>query len=106
MDGFVGVVFRTYNCMGQFKYEWAKSMWWVILGGMPISFAFYFGTRWYYEYFGNYWYVRPIGFGMATLVFGILTWLLLGETPDNRTIVTLFLSALIIAIQLSHLFIK
>ena len=59
-----------------------------------------------YEYFQNYWYVRPIGFGMATLVFGILTWLLLGETPDNRTIITLFLSALIIAIQLSHLFIK
>ena len=43
---------------------------------------------------------------MATLVFGIMTWLILGETPDNRTIATLFLSALIIAIQLSHLFIK
>lgn len=103
---FLGHIIAWFHMQGQFKYEWAKSMWWVILGGMPISFAFYFGTRWYYEYFGNYWYVRPIGFGMATLVFGILTWLLLGETPDNRTIVTLFLSALIIAIQLSHLFIK
>lgn len=103
---FMGHIMAWFHMQGQFRYEWAKSMWFVALGGVPISFAFYFGTRWYYDYFQNYWYVRPIGFGMATLVFGILTWLLLGETPDNRTIVTLFLSAVIIAIQLSHLVIK
>ena len=103
---FIGHIMAWFHMQGQFKFEWAKSMWFVALGGVPISFAFYFGTRWYYEYFQNYWYVRPIGFGMATLVFGILTWLLLGETPDNRTIITLFLSAVIIAIQLSHLVIK
>ena len=103
---FLGHIMAWFHMQGQFRYEWAKSMWFVALGGVPISFAFYFGTRWYYDYFQNYWYVRPIGFGMATLVFGILTWLLLGETPDNRTIVNLFLSAVIIAIQLSHLVIK
>ena len=91
---------------GQFKYEWAKSIWWVILGGVPISIAFYYGTRWYYEYFQNYWYVRPIGFGMATLVFTIMTWLMLHEVPDTRTIITMFLSVIIIVIQLSHLFVK
>ena len=91
---------------GQFKYEWAKSIWWVALGGVPISFAFYYGTRWFYEYFGNYWYVRPIGFGMATLVFTIMTWIMLNEAPDTRTIITMFLAVVIIGIQLSHLFIK
>ena len=91
---------------GQFKYEWAKSLWWVILGGVPISISFYYGTRWYYEYFQDYWYVRPIGFGMATVVFSIMTWLLLNELPDTRTIISMVLSIIIIMIQLSHLVIK
>ena len=67
---------------------------------------FWYATKFSYEYFGQFWNIRLIGFGIGTITFGILTWLLLGETPDNRTIVSLFLSALIIAIQLSHLFIK
>tara|TARA_B100000287_G_scaffold336332_1_gene322021 strand:- start:1673 stop:2017 length:345 start_codon:yes stop_codon:yes gene_type:complete len=103
---FIGHIIAWFHMQGQFKYEWAKSIYWIALGGVPISFCFYYGTKWYYEYFGNYWYVRPIGFGMATLVFGILTWMILGETPDNRTLISLFLSVVIIAIQLSHLFIK
>ena len=71
---FVGHILAWFHMQGQFKYEWAKSFWWIILGGIPISFAFFYGTRWYYEYFGNYWYVRPIGFGMATIVFTFLTY--------------------------------
>ena len=102
----LGHIWAWFHMQGQFKYEWAKSMWWVILGGVPISFAFYFGTRWYYEYFGNYWYVRPVGFGMATIVFGLLTWLVLDEVPDTKTILSLILSVAIIFIQLSHLFVK
>ena len=103
---FFGHILAWFHMQGQFKYEWAKSIWWVILGGVPISIAFYYGTRWYYEYFPNYWYVRPIGFGMATLVFTIMTWLMLHEVPDTRTIITMFLSVIIIVIQLSHLIIK
>ena len=103
---FIGHIIAWFHMQGQFKYEWAKSIWWVALGGVPISFCFYYGTRWFYEYFGNYWYVRPIGFGMATLIFGIMTWLVLDELPDTRTIICLILSVIIIIIQLSHLFIK
>ena len=102
----VGNIIAWFHMQGQFKYEWAKSIWWVICGGIPISFAFYYGTRWYYEYFNNYWYVRPIGFGMATITMGILTWLILDEIPDIRTIICLVLSVIIIIIQLSHLIIK
>ena len=43
---------------------------------------------------------------MATLTMGILTWLVLNEVPDTRTIISLVLSVVIIAIQLSHLIIK
>ena len=103
---FVGHIIAWFHMQGQFKYEWAKSIWWVIFGGIPISFCFYYSTRWFYEYFGNYWYVRPVGFGMATFVFGIMTWLFLNEVPDTRTWITIGLSLVIIMIQLSHIIIK
>ena len=103
---FIGHIIAWFHMQGQFKYEWAKSIYWIALGGVPISFCFYYGTKWYYEYFGNYWYVRPVGFGMATITFGILTWLLLNELPDTRTIICLCLSVIIIILQLSHLIIK
>ena len=102
----MGNIIAWFHMQGQFKYEWAKSIWWVVIGGIPISLCFYYGTRWYYEYFQNYWYVRPIGFGMATLVFTIMTWLMLNELPDTRTILSMALSIIIIMIQLSHLIIK
>ena len=38
----VGHVWAWFHMQGQFKYEWAKSLWWVVLlGGIPISIAFY-----------------------------------------------------------------
>jgi len=103
---FIGHIIAWFHMQGQFKYEWARSIWFVIFGGIPISICFFYGTRWYYEYFGNYWYVRPIGFGMATFIFGIMTWLILNELPDTRTVISMGLSIIIIMIQLSHLIIK
>ena len=102
----LGHIWAWFHMQGQFKYEWAKTWWWIILGGIPISILFFYGTKWYYEYFGYYWYVRPIGFGIGTLTFGLLTWILLNEVPDTRTIISLFLSVIIIILQLSHLTIK
>ena len=98
----VGHIMAWLHMQAQFKWEFAKSYWWIILGGIPISFAFYYSTRWYYEHFERYWYVRPIGFGMATIVFSFLTWLLLSEVPDTKTWVCVMLSAIIIFIQLSN----
>ena len=103
---FLGHIIAWFHMQGQFKWEWAKSIWWIALGGVPISFLFYYSTRFFYDYFQNYWYVRPIGFGMATFVFGIMTWLVLQEVPDTRTMISIGLSVVIIGIQLSHLFIK
>ena len=98
----VGHIMAWFHMQAQFKWEFAKSYWWIILGRIPICFAFYYSTRWYYEHFERYWYVRPIGFGMATIVFSFLTWLLLSEVPDTKTWVCVMLSAIIIFIQLSN----
>ena len=36
--------------------------------------------------------MRLIGFGIGTLIFGIMTWTLIGEIPTLKTIVSLLLS--------------
>ena len=97
----VGNIIAWVQMNGQFKYEWMRQ-WWVIgLMGIPVSYFFFYSTRWYYEYFNNYWYVRPIGFSVATITFGALAWLVLDELPDTKTIISLFLSIIIVILQLS-----
>ena len=103
---FLGNIFAWFHMNAQFKWEWARSHWWILLGGIPISYLFFFSTRMFHNYFGDYWSVRPIGFGMATFVFGIMTWLILHEVPDTRTMISIALAVVIIGIQLSHLVIK
>ena len=97
----MGNIIAWFHMNGQFlgKYDWMRSNWWVLLGGIPISFLFYYSTRLSYEHFGYYWAIRPIGFGLATITFGILTWTLLGEVPTFKIIVSLILSAVIIMIN-------
>ena len=98
----LGHVLAFFHMNGQFKWEWMINLWWVILGGIPISFLFYYSTRWSYEYFGYFWNIRLIGFGMGTLVFGLLAWLILNEPPNTKVIISLILSLVIILIQLSN----
>ena len=100
-----GNIIAWFHMNGQFlgdgKYTWMKSNMWVLLGGIPISFLFYYSTRLSYEHFGYYWAIRPIGFGLATLTFGILTWLLLGEVPTWKIIISLLLAAAIVILNIS-----
>ena len=97
----LGNIIAWIQMNGQFKYEWMRQ-WWVIgLAGIPVSYFFFYSPRWYYEYFNNYWYVRPIGFSVATITFGALAWLVLDELPDTKTIISLFLSIIIVILQLS-----
>ena len=98
---FLGNVFAWFHMNAQFKWDWAKEWWWVILGGIPVSYLFYYSTRLFYEYFGEYWAVRPVGFGMATIVFFIMTGLILNEMPNQRIVVSLILACVILYINLS-----
>ena len=98
---FLGNIFAWFHMNAQFKWDWAKEWWWVILGGVPVSYLFYYSTRLFYEYFGEYWAVRPVGFGMATIVFFIMTGLILNEMPNQRIVVSLILACVILYINLS-----
>ena len=98
---FLGNMIAWFHMNAQFKWDWAKEWWWVILGGVPVSYLFYYSTRLFYEYFGEYWAVRPVGFGMATIVFFVMTGLILNEMPNQRIVVSLILACVILYINLS-----
>ena len=98
----VGNIIAWLHMNAQFKWEWAKSVWWIILGGLPISFLFYYSTRWSYEHFGQYWAVRPLGFGMATITFGIMTAIFLKEMPSLKIWISLLLALAIVILNTSN----
>ena len=98
---FLGNLIAWFHMNAQFSWDWAKSDWWILLAGIPISYLFYYSTIMFYEYFGEYWAVRPVGFGMATIVFFIMTGLILNEMPSQRIIVSLILACVILYINLS-----
>ena len=54
---FLGNVFAWFHMNAQFRWDWAKEWWWIIIGGVPVSILFFFSTRMFYEYFGEYWAV-------------------------------------------------
>ena len=99
---FLGNVLAWLHMNAQFKWDWAKETWWIILGGVPISFLFYYSTRLSYEHFGQYWAIRPLGFGMATITFGILTAVFLKEIPSLKIWISLLLALAIIILNVSN----
>lgn len=99
---FMGNVIAWFHMNGQFRWEWMKSQWWILLGGIPISYLFFYSTRMFYEHFGQYWTVRPIGFGIATITFGILTAVFLKELPSFKVSISLLLALAIILLNLSN----
>ena len=43
----VGNFIAWFHMQAQFKWEWARNWYWIILGGIPISVLFYWSTRWF-----------------------------------------------------------
>ena len=72
-----------------------------MLAGPIIGVLGYFGSRMIYESMsGSVWQIRFFGFGLSYLVFPVLTWVILGESMlTAKTLICIFLSLLILAIQ-------
>ena len=98
---FIGNIIAWFHMNAQFKWEWGKSQLWILLAGIPISYCFYYSTRFYYEHFQQYLAVRAIGFGIATISFAVMTALVLGEVPTPRIIISLILACIILYINLA-----
>ena len=99
---FLGNIIAWFHMNAQFRWEWAKSQWWILFAGIPISYLFYYSTRISYEHFGQYWAIRPLGFGMATITFGILTAIFLKEIPSLKIWISLLLALAIIILNTSN----
>jgi|TARA_Y100000310_G_scaffold44505_1_gene41549 hypothetical protein len=83
------------------KLIW-KSPYFIMLVGAIISPLFWYATKFSYEHFGQYWNIRLIGFGLGTVVFGIMSWAILDEVPTLKTIICLLLAASIVLIQITN----
>lgn len=84
----------------QFMWAWAKSnQWFMALFGVPIAYLFIKGTSYIYDYYGEIWPSRILGFSIGTMVFSILTYLLMKEGINLKTGICLGLSVMIILIQ-------
>ena len=101
----VGSVFAFFQLQGWVVWNkpWLQSVWWMYATSLIIAPLFFWSTKWSYEHFGAFWNMRLAGFGISTVVFGIMAWWLIGEIPTIKTIISLLLAVAIILIQISNL---
>jgi|TARA_R110000803_G_C11926979_1_gene315011 hypothetical protein len=102
----IGSILAFYQLQGHYafpQYKFFKSMWWVYLTSIPIAPLFFYSAKWSYEHFGAFWNFRLAGFGIGTIVFGILAWSMFGEIPTLKTFISLMLAMAIILIQITNL---
>lgn len=102
---FVASIIAFFQLQGHFVWDksWLKSIWFIYFTSILIAPLYWYSTKWSYEHFGALWNMRLAGFGIGTLTFGLLTWLLIGEVPTLKTIVCILLAASIILIQITNL---
>ena len=92
-----------YQLNSQLVWDWAKttkSIWFMCLMGVPISYLFWLTTKFGYIGFGNLWSVRFIGFATSMLTFPLMTYLYLGEAITLKIGITIILAIIIMLLQL------
>jgi hypothetical protein len=87
---------------GQFINPWMKkNIGVMVLLGLPISYILIKFTKICADGFGGeVWPGRLIGFAVGAIVFAILSYFIMKEPLNLKTILCLFLSAIILVIQI------
>ena len=101
----IGAVIAFFQLQGWVVWNkpWLKSIWWLYLTSLFIAPLFFWSTKWSYEHFGAFWNMRLAGFGISTIIFGLLAWMLVGEIPTLKTLICILLATAIILIQITNL---
>ena len=101
----VGSIIAFFQLQGWVVWDkpWLKSMWLVYFSSLAIAPLFFWSTKWSYEHFGAFWNMRLAGFGVGTIVFGIMAWMFIGEIPTLKTIISILLAMAIILIQVTNI---
>jgi len=84
------------------KIKFLKTVPYILGLSIPCALMFFHATKLSYEHFGEFWNFRLIGFGIGTITFGTMSWLLLNEIPTIKTIICLLLATAIILIQITN----
>jgi hypothetical protein len=88
---------------GQFLWPWFKRNPLILsmIGGTIISYVLILATRLIAEhYYGMIWPGRFIGFAIGMLIFSYLTWQFMDEGINTKTMVSIFLSFILICVQI------
>jgi len=97
---FLAQIVTWFQMFGQFKFQFFKNnIILVCLTGIPITFMYYYSTKFGVEGFGNSWSLRIIQFVMGIIIFTIFNYYLLGETINLKNTISLGLCFLILLIQ-------
>jgi len=76
------------------------------LFGFPVGMMYYYATKYSFMHFGFTWNIRMIGFGIGTIIFGIISWSMLKEVPTLKTLICILLAVAIILIQVTNVWDK
>jgi hypothetical protein len=99
----IGQSLIWFQTNGQFVWPWFKKNPIIValIGGSTISYMFIVATKFIAEYYdGQLWPGRFIGFAMGMVSFGLLTYFIMDESLNQKTIISLSLSMLLICVQL------
>jgi len=97
-----GNILAWFQSNSQFLWQWwyERPLTTILIYSVPTAFTFYFGWRFAVEAFGgSLWSARMFAFGIATIIFAIMSYLLKGEGITIKTAICLALSGLIMLIQ-------
>lgn len=99
----IGNILAWFQSNSQFLWSWwyDRPLFTVFVYSIPTGLTFYYGWRFAVQYFdGSLWGARMFAFGVATIIFTIMSYVMKGEGLSMKTAVCLMLSFLIIFIQL------
>jgi hypothetical protein len=99
----IGQTLGWFQLNSQFVWEWWKDkpILSAIMFSVPTGILFWYGMRIAHEEMNEVWGPRLLIFGMSYLTFPLLTWWLLGESMfTTKTMICIFLSFSIVAVQL------
>ena len=98
----IGHLFVFFQLNGQFfKMDWFRKHEWIVASaGVIISFFYIWGTKYTVQGFnGLLWPTLFIGFSIGMIIYSILVSYFFKEGINNKTLVSLVLCAVLIAIQ-------
>ena len=99
----IGQILIWFQSHLQFFNSWSKDHpFLVAVPGIIVSYVSILATKYMAEaYDGLVWPSRLIGFGIGIIIFSGLTWWLLGEKLEMKSIVCVVLAFCILLIQLN-----